>query len=261
MLAAGTMLNVDPDMFAAAASVSGYDGIGLRLSHDHAMDASERSAFRSLLADLGLRVHDVEVHRIGDDCADIGPLADAAADIEADSLLIVSDLADRAETEDRLGHAADRCRRSGVQPALEYMAWTRPSTPLEAIELARATGCVLVVDVLHHHRVGAGPEELQAIVNSGHLGWLQLCDGPYSAPDDLIHEARHGRLDPGHGELPLVELLGRVSEDVVVSVEVQNDVAAEMRNPVERAADLAISARTVLRQIVRDDIFDSEARA
>ena len=253
MLAAGTMLDIDPATFAAAASAAGYDGIGLRLSHDHAMDGSERSAFRSLLADLGLRMHDVEVHRIGDDHDDIGPLVDAAADIGADSVLIVSDLADRAETEDRLGQAADRCRLSGVRPALEYMAWTLPSEPLEAIEIAGATGCVLVVDLLHHHRVGAGPEELQAIVDSGHLGWVQLCDGPDVAPDDLIHEARHGRLDPGRGELPLVELLDCVPPDVVVSVEVQNDAAAQTGNPAVRAADLAASARAVLNRSGRND--------
>ena len=101
---------------------------------------------------------------------------------------------------------------------------------------------MIVADVLHHHRVGAGVAELRALVDSGRLGWIQLCDAPQDAPADLLHEARHARLAPGSGALPLDELLAIVPAGIVRSVEVQSDAMAAM-SPSERAALLAAASQ------------------
>ena len=45
---------------------------------------------------------------------------------------------------------------------------------------------------------------LTMIVESGHLGWVQICDAPAVAPitsEAPIHEARHLRVEPGAGQL------------------------------------------------------------
>jgi len=245
MLAAGSLLDADPDRLVAAAAEAGYDGIGMRLSADHHMDQGPRLAFARRVGQLGLRVHDVEVHRITRDDVSPGPLIDAAAEIGAAHLLVVSDLADWAETEERLGSLADQCRAAGVIPALEYMAWTLPSGPVDAIAFAEATGCVLVADLLHHHRVGAGPAELTTIVEAGHLGWVQLCDAPAAPPADLVDEARHHRLVPGEGELPLLDLLAVVPDHATISVEVQSDTLSAVYRPFDRAQLLMDAALTV----------------
>ena len=242
------MLDQPADMLVEAAARAGFDGVGLRLTGEHALADVER--FRAHVADRGLIVHDTEVHRIAADAPDPGALIEATAAVGADRLLVVSDLPDRAATLTALDELTDRCQARGIRIGLEYMAWTDPSRPIDAIEVAAATGCELLVDVLHHHRVGAGVDELEAIVASGTLGWVQLCDAPLAHPGGpghtaLLYEARHGRLPPGHGELPLTHLLARLPADVTISVEVQSDGLLSMP-PFDRARVLHDASRRTL---------------
>ena len=78
------------------------------------------------------------------------------------------------------------------------------------------------------------PTSCSAVVESGTLGWVQICDALLEPPADLIHEARHQRLAPGSGELPLAELLACLDADVTISVEVQNDALLGVP-PIDRA--------------------------
>ena len=243
ILAAGSMLDVSAMALVDTAARAGFDGVGLRLSGGHGSD--EPSALRARAADRGITIHDTEVYRIGVGAPDPDELIDHSAAVGAAALLVVSDLPDRSATIDALDELVDRCGRSGLQVGLEYMAWTTPSAPLDAVAIARQVGCVLVVDLLHHVRVGARPAELTAVVDAGALGWVQLCDAPAIAPADLLHEARHDRLPPGHGELPLRELLASVPTGTPISVEVQSDSLGRM-SPVDRARLLHGTARSIL---------------
>ena len=247
-LAAGCALDVDARTLVEAAAQAGFDGVGLRLSHDHALDADGLAGVGALLREHGLRVHDAEVHRISDATPDPGRLIDAAAALGASHVLVVSDLADDARTVDQLGRFAQRCRAAGMTAALEYMAWTNPRSSAGAIRMAEAADTVIIVDLLHHHRLGEGVAQLRDVVASGRLGWVQLCDAPAESPgghDALIDEARHRRLPPGEGRLPLRELLQAVPAGTPISVEVQSDVLAR-RPVVERAALLHRAAAAVL---------------
>jgi sugar phosphate isomerase/epimerase len=245
-LAAGSVLDLDPLAIAELAAVAGFDAIGLRLSADHALDAAGAAELRRRCDALGLAVHDVEVHRIGDSAtADVGQVCDAAAAVGAHALLVVSDTDERA-TRTALGAVVARAAASGLVVGLEYMAWTTPSLPADAVTMADETGAVVVVDLLHHVRVGAGVAELAAVVASGRLGWVQLADAPSARPADLVHEARHARLPPGEGGLPLHELLAVVPPDAVMSVEVQSDALAAERTPADRVAHLAAAARSLV---------------
>jgi sugar phosphate isomerase/epimerase len=130
----------------------------------------------------------------------------------------------------------ERCRDAGIGTAIEYMAWTTPSTPAGALAMAEATGASIVVDLLHHTRVGAGVAELAPLVGSGRVAWVQVCDaGDPPAVDGLVHEARHARRAPGDGSLPLAELLAVVPFDVPLSVEVQSDALRTTLPPDRRA--------------------------
>ena len=228
ILAAGSALEADPITLLHAAHDAGFDGVGLRLSHDRAGSPADRHAWRLRADDLGTVVHDVEVHRIGDGTS-ATPLLEAAVEMGARRVLVVSDLPSRSQTLDELAGIVAQATPFGIEIGIEYMAWTTPSQPLEAADLAAATGCVVVADVLHHHRVGAGPAELWAIVERGVLGWVQLCDAPATPPDSLVDEARHGRLPPGQGDLPIAALLAVVPDTTVLSVEVQSDALAALR--------------------------------
>lgn len=259
VLAAGSMLDVDHEELIAHAAAAGFGGVGLRLTEDEQLDRDRLAALARRAADLGLAVHDVEVHRIsaGRTVDDAARLIDAASVLGAPWVLVVSDLgrgegAGGNETIDELARIVDRASSAGVSIGLEYMAWTAPPDPIGALRMARATGARVVVDVLHHVRVGAGVRELSAIVRSGSLGWLQLCDAPRAAPtgstapDDLLHEARHARLPPGDGELPLGELLAVVPAEVAIAVEVQSEHLAATWPPAQRAGTLFEAASRVL---------------
>lgn len=246
-LAAGSVLDADALELVEAAAAAGFDAVGLRLSAQHSLAHDRAVELRRRVAALGVAVHDVEVHRIGDPAgADVGALCDAAAEVGARWLLVVSDLPDPAATEEALGEVVVRAAAAGIGVGLEYMAWTTPARPAAAVTMATATGAHVVVDLLHHVRVGAGVDELVAVVASGRLGWVQLADAPLLAPADLVHEARHARLPPGEGGLPLAALLAVVPPGTVVSVEVQSDALASELGPTERAVRLAVAARSLL---------------
>ena len=243
------MLDVDAFALVDAAADAGFEGVGLRMSGPHAV--ADLAMLRQHATDRGISIADVEVHRIsvGTNADDAAELIARAADLGADSVLVVSDLADTATTVAEVASLAERCRASGLQLGLEYMAWTNPCEPIAAVLMAQAAGCQLVVDLLHHVRVGAGATELEAIVDAGVLGWVQLSDAakPVGPMDHaaLLHEARHARLAPGDGDLPLRELLRHVPSDTVFSVEVQSDRLLQIP-PRERAQLLHDSARRVL---------------
>lgn len=244
-LAAGCALDAEPVALVDAAARAGFDGLGLRLSHDHALDQRGIERLGARLREAGVRLHDVEVHRLGPASPDPAPLVDAAAALGASFVLVVSDLADDDETLTRLGEFSATCRAGGVTAALEYMAWTTPHASAAAVAMARDVDCVVVVDVLHHHRLGESPEALADVVSSGRLGWVQLCDAGPEVPDGidaLVHEARHGRLPPGHGDLPLADLLQAVPPGTPVSVEVQSDTLGQ--RSVDERAELLFQAAT-----------------
>lgn len=237
------MLDQPVETLLEAAARAGFDAVGLRLSGEHA--TSDPAAVARRAADLGIAVHDTEVVRLGSDTSDPGRLIDASVAVGATQILIVSDLAEITATIDALGPVVETCRQAGLGVGLEYMAWTTPATPQDAITVAQETGCRVVVDVLHHQRIGAGPVELVAVVDAGVLAWVQLADAPLSTPGDLIHEARHTRLAPGEGDLPLDTLLGVIPPGTTISVEVQSDDLCRL-DPTERATHLAQATRRVL---------------
>lgn len=247
VLAAGSLLDQAAEVLIDAAAAAGFGGVGLRLSGEHATGDPSRLAARAAAA--GVAIHDAEVYRIGAS-GDPRPLFEAAAGVGARHVLVVSDVADRAATLTALDELVELGGSLGLTVGLEYMAWTDPAAPGEAAAIAARTGCVVVADLLHHVRVGAGPDELAALVASGTLGWVQLCDAGAPAPagrDALIHEARHQRRAPGTGALPLPDLLACVPADVPISVEVQSDALAGL-SAEARARLLFDTSQAVLAQ-------------
>lgn len=243
-LAAGSALDQPAMVLIESAAAAGFGAVGLRLSGEHGV--ADPAAVGAAARAAGVAIHDCEVYRIDATGLDPRPLLETAAAVGATHVLVVSDLDDPAVTVGQLAELTGLARRLGLRIGLEYMAWTHPSDPLGAIEIADQSGCVIVVDLLHHTRVGAGPDELDAIVASGLLGWVQLCDaGPAPARDGLVDEARHRRLAPGTGTLALRSLLDRLPSDVTISVEVQSDDLLQL-GPRERARLLFDASMAVL---------------
>jgi sugar phosphate isomerase/epimerase len=84
----------------------------------------------------------------------------------------------------------------------------------------------------------------------GHVISAQLCDAPMTRPDGtdaLIAEARGGRLLPGDGELPLLNLLKALPEHTVLSVELPS--VSDKRPPLDRARAIRAATSTLLQQM------------
>lgn len=237
------MLDVGPLDLIDVAAATGFDAVGVRLGSTDPVDPVQL-ATRARSA--GVALHDLEVYRIGTDgrdrCVELLGFA-AAAGIPR--VLVVSDLREVAATEEELRWACAEASRLGVSVALEYMAWVTPNSSAGAARLARSTGCEVVVDALHHHRLGEDADAIVQLREAGVLGWFQLCDAPAQAPVDLIAEARGGRLSPGEGGLPLSDHLEALGSDVAISVEVQG-LEPRLPDALERARTLFRAARRVI---------------
>lgn len=205
-------------MFNSAGDV-GYSEVGPVVVGD---TGRERRPADELSRDLGTGAGvGVAPNIVGPDGGD--PRKHAVADAPTRVPEVVSGLLDRAATVEALMAINERCKDAQVRLAIEYMGWTTPSDPQSAAEIATEVGCGVVADLLHHTRVGAGPQELGALAASGTLAWVQLCDAPTEAPPDLIGEARHHRLVPGNGNLPVAALKAAVPPGLPISIEAQSD--------------------------------------
>lgn len=254
------MLDLDPVVQIELAAEAGFWGLGLRLGPQQAANHPMLDEWRRRASEWQLRLHDLEVIRIpadGSEPAEAPALFVAAERLGVGSVLVVSDHPDLHHTIDALGRLARRGLDHGVEVAFEYMAWTTPSTPSDALTVAEETGCRIVIDILHHHRVGATLIESEAIISSGKLAWLQLCDGPLAGPSAasadlsvdhraLIHEARHARLVPGEGEFDLRGYVSQLADGSVISVEVQADQHWLQFTPRQRVVELQQAAQAVL---------------
>jgi sugar phosphate isomerase/epimerase len=245
-LAAGCLLDAGASATLRAAAGAGFDTAGLRLPP---RGAPTRAAdLRVLADDLGLGILDLEVVRLGPETAfdDHLRLLESAQVLGADHLLTVSMHADRAATEDELGRLCAAAAGGPTRVALEFMRFTAVHTLADA--LALAGDAVVLVDALHLARTGGTPADLAAVAPR-RIGYLQICDAPADAPaaDLLAEEARHHRLPPGAGELPLAALLAAAPE-LPVSVEVQSDRLAADHPPAERARRLRAAAVRTLEE-------------
>jgi sugar phosphate isomerase/epimerase len=267
LLAAGSFLDVDAVALAdVAMSTEGCSGVGLRITAEHSDVLSDFGRARELasrLAEHDQVVHDVEVIRLGDvsdgstmhrsstgvvavrpDWLDPHRIFETAQALGARYVLAVSDLPDMASSVDgftRLRHVA---LDHGVDMAIEYMAWTIPANLGDAVRVHESTGCRIVVDALHHLRTGGTFEELVGLDSA--VAWFQICDAPRRSPGggmaDLVKEARHGRMIPGTGGLPVSDILAVLPSEVVVSIEVQSDELLGVE-PGQRSRRLVDSVR------------------
>jgi len=241
-LAAGTVLDAPPAAVLTAAAQAGFDAAGLRID-PASTTVAEAAALRRQAADLGLTLLDLEVVRLRPDRPfdDHLRLLELAHALGARFLLTVSEHPSHTDTIADLARLAAAAHGADTRVALEFMRFTEVPTlaaALATVDEAGADDAVVLVDALHLHRGGEGPE---ALVGVDRIGYLQICDAPATAPEDsadLADEARHRRLVPGAGELPLGYLLAKAPEGLPLSVEVQSDDLVARYAPAERAARL-----------------------
>ncbi len=227
-----TVDGATPEEHLLAAAGAGFDAAGFRIrppTHlDDAASLVHDPAGAARLADAcrqhGVKPLDAEVMSLtaatGRD--DMLAMAEAAATLGfrfVQTVIEDEDL-DRATT--TLATLAEVAATHGLGVALEFMAFRPLSTLDAALSMVRAVNADnvgLLIDALHLDRAGGSVGDVAAIPPAL-IALVQLCDAPALRPDDIIAEARSGRLHPGDGALPLGALLDVLPDGLPLSLEV-----------------------------------------
>ena len=231
-----TVDGADPLKHIKAAAASGYQAAGLRiLQPRHLQDlpavvgnAPLIRAIRQACTHSGVSLLDAEVASLTQTTtrSELSAMVDAAAELRFEFIQTVSEDSDEQRASDNLAMLADLAGEAGLSIALEFMRFRQLATLQQAVHLIEMTGSSnvgLVIDALHLARSGGTAADL-ALVPPHLIAIAQLCDAPAVAPalEELPAEARHGRLYPGAGALPLSDLLDALPDGLPLSIEVPN---------------------------------------
>ncbi len=106
----------------------------------------------------------------------------------------------------------------------------------------------MLIDNLHLARTGDTVADVAA-VDPTRLPYVQLCDAPASAPDQLVVEALDGRLTLGAGELPVSELVDVLPAHTALSFEIRSaDLRSAHPDPTDRARHVLSTTRAFLQR-------------
>lgn len=153
---------------------------------------------------------------------------------------------------------ADLCRlaaRYQMRVALEFAAYVGVRSLTEAVAMVEGVhlpNAGILVDALHLFRAG---HDAQTVADApvSRLFCAQLSDATTLAPplERLQTEARGNRLDPGLGELPLVELMQALPADCALELEAPC-LAYRNMTATERARAAAAALRSFFKSSTLD---------
>ncbi|MBX4909684.1 MULTISPECIES: sugar phosphate isomerase/epimerase [Rhizobium] len=223
-----------PVQFAKVAARAGFSRIGLRLNpafpgapyYELPVGGSAAGDLKSVLAGEGVEVFDIEFFVIDPSfkASSVEATIAAAANIGARRLSVCGDDADQARLVSNFSDFCGLAGQYGLAVDIENMGWRVIKTFQDSVNLAKASGARnagVLVDGVHFFRNGGTLASLRT-----EICWVkhvQLCDVAGPAPvtaEEMVAEARGGRLAPGEGELPLKELVATVASSAAISVEV-----------------------------------------
>jgi sugar phosphate isomerase/epimerase len=124
------------------------------------------------------------------------------------------------------------------------------SAALAAVRYVGKPNFRILIDTMHFVRSGSGAADIAAL-DPNVIGYVQLCDAPLrSKHSSYMEEALYERMVPGTGELPLLDILTALPEDVVIGLEVpQRSLAEAGVGPHERVARCLEATRGLLARI------------
>ena len=236
-LAAGVCPETAPADFVTACAAAGWKACGIWFDPD-TWNAGVAADVRRRLDDTGLMALDMEPVFVtpGGDHGEA--MIEAAATIGARNLLVVSRGVDDETFADRFGQLCDLAATHDVGCSLEFMRFMSvrdlPQSLRVLDRVDRANAAVLI-DLLHLVRTGGTVADV-ASIDADRLPYVQLCDAPRAAPDDLYSEAVDGRLLTGDGELPIAELVDVLPPHTALSMEIRSAaLRSAWPDPVDRA--------------------------
>jgi sugar phosphate isomerase/epimerase len=242
-LAPTTLMDASALDLIEAARDAGYDGLGLRLHpspklpyHPVVGDAPLIRRMQRTLSDAKLQVLDIYTFYLepATRLDDFLPALALGADLGAGYALVQGADPDWSRLLCNFTGFCERARPFGLTASLEFVPQRDLATLAQALGLINESGqpnAVICVDPLHLARGGGTPADLRHL-DLRLLPYIQFSDGVLAEgePDlDLAKRIGIGeRRLPGHGRLPLADLLEVVSDDLPMSIEVPRPVGASM---------------------------------
>lgn len=230
-------LGAPPAASIAAARDAGFAGVGIRIAPRRPGEAfpvrivGDRTAMRAIreqARDAGVAITNVQAYQFFPDTRweDLQSIVATAHALGAPVILAYSFDPDESRFLALFARYCEEARAAGIRVAVEFLPYSRIrglQDALNVIERSGATNAGVVVDALHLERSGGTPADVRR-VEAGRIALAQLCDiqrAPRPAAEaELIAEARTARLPPGDGDLPLLDLLDALPEDVDIEYEV-----------------------------------------
>ena len=254
-LAFATVPDIGPAEAVDVAAQAGFGAVGIGFDPQTWTASVTRDVSRRL-ADTGLVPLDVESVVFGPGPDHGEAIVDIAAEVGVRHVLVASGSADPREVVERFAALCNRAGGSSVVVVLEFQPMSSIGSLSAALDVVAeagyANGAVLV-DSLHLARSGGTPSDLIGV--APHLlPYVQIADGPAAPPDSspagLGEESLHGRLLPGHGHLPLGDLVAAVPY-APLSVELRSrQLMIDQPDPLRRATVALAAMRSVAEQCV-----------
>jgi sugar phosphate isomerase/epimerase len=230
-----TVLDADPATLVRAAEAGGFDAVGLRILAPRGTALAGEilghppvvAEVKRLFAATGLSLYDAESFALRPDIdivRDYGPAMALVAELGGRAVLSSVVDKDESRAADKYAELCDLAAPYGIAVGLEYISFRDLKTLADAIAFVKRSGrrnAGVILDALHHSRVGGEPAEIAA-ADPALLCYAQICDaGPVvpATDDELMAEARTGRLVPGEGSLRLAEWLAALPPTMLVGLE------------------------------------------
>ena len=256
-------LSAPPAESIAAAKAAGFDALGIRIAPRRPDEPypvqvigapATIRAIREQARDAGVTIANVQAYQFFPDTRDqdMRAMIDATHALGVRTILAYSFDPDEARFLERFGRYCDTARAAGIHIAVEFLPYSQIrdlSGALQIIEKSGATNAGVCIDALHLHRSGGSVSDVRRL-DPNRISLVQLCDARQSdrpmSGQELMTEARTGRLPLGAGILPLFDLLDALPADVEIEYELAPAERAGM-SPLDKAraarADLARFAR------------------
>ena len=228
-LAAGVIpeLMQDPARFVEVTAGAGWKATGVWFDQNSWSSTTSREVKRRI-DDNGIEAVDMEVIRLGRSIDTGKALIEAACEVGAKNILVVSSLHSSEETAEQLSHLCSLAKAGDITICLEFMKFTSVkslSDALEVVKLVDAPNVGILLDLLHVARSGTTFKEIEAC-DPNLFPYAQWCDGTAQpvgwSNSELITDALDDRLIPAEGKLDALKFESLFDTDIPFSIEVRS---------------------------------------
>jgi sugar phosphate isomerase/epimerase len=254
-----TMVELEPPALVDVAARAGFAGVSLMVQFPASRgpgypmlgDTTMRRETKRRLDATGLSLVDAATCRLEPDseAADFAQALETAAYLGAQSVDVNGNDPDPSRLCDRFAALCALAAPYGLRIGLEFMMSTQVKTLGDALALIERSGAVnaaVTIDVLHLARSGGSPADVAAL-DAGQISYVQLCDGPATAPPEgYAWEAATQRMLPGEGELPVRALVEAVAVGVPLGIEAPSQRRRAAGMPADIYAAQAMDSLTRL---------------